>query len=95
MVTSEHPEKLNLTGLVLMSILQQNLERSAMVERAKRLRGKVGIQAGRMKVTVNCESGRFVVNNGLDPVHAAVLVGLTAIFLAIAIVTFERRDLAV
>jgi ABC-2 type transport system permease protein len=33
--------------------------------------------------------------NGLDPVHASVLIGLTVIFLIIAIVTFERRDLAV
>ena len=33
--------------------------------------------------------------NGLDPVHASVLIGLTAIFLVISMVTFERRDLAV
>jgi len=33
--------------------------------------------------------------NGLDPVHAAILIGLTVIFLGIAIITFERRDLAV
>ena len=34
-------------------------------------------------------------SNGLNPLHAAVLIGLTVIFLGIAIVTFERRDLAV
>ena len=34
-------------------------------------------------------------SNGLDPVHAAVLIGLTGIFLVIAVITFERRDLAV
>ena len=34
-------------------------------------------------------------SNGLDPVHASVLIGLTVIFLGIAIITFERRDLAV
>ncbi len=33
--------------------------------------------------------------NGLDPVHAGVLIGLSVIFLIIAVVTFERRDLAV
>lgn len=33
--------------------------------------------------------------NGLDPLHAAVLIGLTVVFLVIAVVTFERRDLAV
>ena len=33
--------------------------------------------------------------NGLNPVHAAVLIGLAAIFLVIAVLTFERRDLAV
>jgi len=34
-------------------------------------------------------------SNGLDPFHAAVLIGLTLIFLGIAIITFGRRDLAV
>ncbi len=34
-------------------------------------------------------------SNGLDPLHAAVLIGLAALFLGIAIITFERRDLAV
>lgn len=33
--------------------------------------------------------------NGLDPLHAAVLIGLSVVFLGIAIVSFERRDLAV
>ncbi len=34
-------------------------------------------------------------SNGLDPVHAAVLIGLSVFFLGVAIFTFERRDLAV
>ena len=34
-------------------------------------------------------------SNGLDPLHAAVLIGLTVFFLGIAIIAFERRDLAV
>ncbi|UCB42606.1 MAG: ABC transporter permease subunit [Dehalococcoidales bacterium] len=34
-------------------------------------------------------------SNGLDPLHAAVLIGLTVLFLVIALITFERRDLAV
>jgi len=33
--------------------------------------------------------------NGLDPLHAAVLVALTAVLLVVALFTFERRDLAV
>jgi ABC-2 type transport system permease protein len=33
--------------------------------------------------------------NGLDPVHVGVLIGISVIFLVIAIVTFERRDLSV
>jgi ABC-2 type transport system permease protein len=32
--------------------------------------------------------------NGLDPVHAGVLIALTFVSLAVALVTFERRDLA-
>ena len=34
-------------------------------------------------------------NNGLNLGHAAVLVGLTVVFLALALITFERRDLAI
>jgi len=34
-------------------------------------------------------------SKGLDPVHTAVLIGISVVFLGIAIVTFERRDLAV
>jgi ABC-2 type transport system permease protein len=34
-------------------------------------------------------------SNGLDPLHAAVLIGLTLLFLGISVVAFERRDLAV
>lgn len=33
--------------------------------------------------------------NGLDPLHTAVFVGLTAVLLVVALFTFERRDLAV
>ena len=33
--------------------------------------------------------------NGLDPVHAAVLIALSVVLVVIALVTFERRDLAV
>ncbi len=32
--------------------------------------------------------------NGLDPVHAAVLAAIAAAAFALALVTFERRDLA-
>lgn len=35
------------------------------------------------------------ITNGLNFVHAAVLMGLTVVFLAVALITFERRDLAV
>jgi ABC-2 type transport system permease protein len=34
-------------------------------------------------------------SNGLDAGHAGVLLGLTALFLAAAIISFQRRDLAV
>ena len=33
--------------------------------------------------------------NGLNPVHVAVLIAMTIALLAVAIITFERRDLAV
>ena len=33
--------------------------------------------------------------NGLDPLHAGVLIGLSVVFVVVAIVTFERRDLSV
>ncbi len=34
-------------------------------------------------------------SNGLDFVHAALLFGLTLVFLVVALVTFQRRDLSV
>ena len=37
--------------------------------------------------------GADPLSNGLDLGHAAVLIGLTGIFLIVALVTFERRDL--
>jgi ABC-2 type transport system permease protein len=39
--------------------------------------------------------GADPLTNGLDPAHAAVLIGWTAALLAVASVTFEGRDLAV
>jgi beta-exotoxin I transport system permease protein len=34
------------------------------------------------------------VTNGLDPVHAGVLAGIVVVAVAVAVATFERRDLA-
>ncbi len=39
--------------------------------------------------------GADPLTNGLNLAHAAVLIGITAALLVVAIVTFERRDLAV
>ncbi len=39
--------------------------------------------------------GADPLTNGLNLAHAGVLIGITAALLAMAIVTFERRDLAV
>jgi ABC-2 type transport system permease protein len=40
-------------------------------------------------------SGADPLTNGLDPGHVAVLVGITVVLLALGIVAFRRRDLAV
>jgi len=40
-------------------------------------------------------SGAEPLVNGLNPVHVAVLLGLTLLLLAVALIAFERRDLAV
>ena len=37
--------------------------------------------------------GADPLTNGIDPVHAGVLVALTVAFMVVALVTFERRDL--
>jgi ABC-2 type transport system permease protein len=39
--------------------------------------------------------GADPLKNGLNPGHAAVLIGLTVVFLVVALFAFERRDLAV
>jgi hypothetical protein len=82
-VVAEHPERLNLTGLVLMSLLEQNLHDESMRARAGRLQGKVGIQAGRMRVTVHCDSGRFVISNGFSPDLRAKVSGPMDVFLQV------------
>ena len=39
--------------------------------------------------------GADPLTNGLNIAHAVVLIGITAVLLAVAIITFQRRDLAV
>ena len=39
--------------------------------------------------------GAEPLTNGLNVTHAAVLVGLTAVFIAVAIATFRKRDLSI
>ena len=39
--------------------------------------------------------GADPLTNGLNVAHAAVLIGITAVLLAVAIIAFQRRDLAV
>lgn len=39
--------------------------------------------------------GADPLSNGLNPLHVAVLIGLTLVLLAVALVLFRRRDLAV
>ena len=39
--------------------------------------------------------GADPLSNGLNPLHVAVLIGLTLVLVAVALVLFNRRDLAV
>ncbi len=39
--------------------------------------------------------GADPLTNGLDPLHVGVLIGLSVAALAVALITFERRDLAI
>ena len=54
--------------------------------------GKRGLSTG---IAGAFAIGADPLTNGLNLAHARVLIGITAVLLAVAIVTFERRDLAV
>ncbi len=46
------PEQANLLGVMLQGLIARNLDRPALATRARRLRGDIAVQAGRMRITL-------------------------------------------
>jgi hypothetical protein len=63
-VTIEDPPRMNLLGLILSSILERNLEKPELQQRAEKLRAEVAVQAGDMAVTVAFQGGPVLVRRG-------------------------------
>jgi hypothetical protein len=63
----EDRERMNLVGLMLGDVVARNLARPEGAALARRLRGAVGVTAGRMKITMVFDGGRVSVSRGLRP----------------------------
>jgi len=84
-VVLDQPETMNLLGLILKSILEGNLELEKKARKAAKINGKIGVQAGEMKITLHCDAGQFKIVRGHgDKSNARVRGGLKP-FLEIAL----------
>ena len=63
----DDPQRMSLLGLMLGGLVADNLERAEGAARARKLRGKLGVTAGKMSVTMIFEGGGVTVKRGLEP----------------------------
>jgi len=84
-VVMQDPERMNLLGLILKSILEINLTEEKKARKAAKIRGKIGVQAGEMKVTLHCDSGKFKIVRGHEEKSNARVRGGLKPFLEIAL----------
>jgi ubiquinone biosynthesis protein UbiJ len=78
------PERMNLLGLILRSILERNLESAACQRMAARLEGRIGVKAGEMAVTLECHAGSFRIVRGWEGSAQARVRGELGSFVRIA-----------
>jgi hypothetical protein len=91
MVTIDEPERMNLLGLLLGSLLERRLAVPAAARHASKLRGDVAIDASGMRITVRFADGAIRITRGAAT-HAIARLGgsLTALLDA----TLGRRVVA-
>ena len=74
-VIVDHPEQMNLLGLLLRGYLEQRLEDPGLARRAQRLRGSFGVQAGAMAITLTFSTQGVTISRNLAPGTRARIVG--------------------
>jgi hypothetical protein len=76
---------MHLLGLILRSLITRNLADPKKALRAARLRGIAAVQAGEMKLTLDCQPGKLVLRRGHPEKARARVKGSLAAFLDIAL----------
>lgn len=84
-VQLDEPATMNLLGLFLRDLLDRNLDRPEGAARARRLRGHLVFQAGRMAVTLHLEGDRLLLERGAMARPTAEVNGDLATFLGISL----------
>ena len=73
-------DEMNIIGLMIGRIIERNLSNSKGAAQARKLKGRLGVQAGRMSLTLDFEGGRVVVLRGLEgPVKASIKGSLSSL----------------
>jgi len=68
-------DRMNLLGLMIGGVLESNLSTTRGRAVAAKLRGAVGIKAGRMEITVDFKEGEIILTRGLGPNLRAGVAG--------------------
>lgn len=78
-------DSMNLLGLFVRDLMERNLARPPAAARARRLRGRVALKAGRMAVTLCFHNGEVALERGADERANAAVEGSLAAFLRLGL----------
>jgi len=79
-IVLDSPEQMNLLGLLMKGLLEENLSRPGRLAGVRKLRGDVLVQAGQMSVTLRFgDDGLLVVAGRVGRPRATVRGGMTAL----------------
>jgi len=81
----ENPASLNLLGLFVRDLVERNLAHPQAAARARRLRGRVALKAGRMAVTLCFRDGEVALERGAAGRANAAVEGNLAAFLRLGL----------
>jgi hypothetical protein len=84
-VQLDDPAKMNLLGLFVRDVVNRNLARPEGAARARGLRGRLVLRAGRMAVTLHLEGERLRLERGAAAQPTAEVRGDLATYLALSL----------
>lgn len=64
MLKIEHPENMNLLGLILANMLKKNLQNQDVSRLVEKLSSSINIKAGRMKANLGFKNGEVLISSG-------------------------------